>query len=88
MYRLLRDRVPGVARHMSPHVSRHDANEAFSEVADEMGLDEAEERQLRNYTYGWEKQSTQGDRYVRRHVARAAAQAFLRLQRKASDAGR
>lgn len=80
MFRLLRTSVPGIADDFTPHVVRHSMNERFSEMADELGWSESEELQARNYKNGWKKTSKTGERYLRRHTKRKAAEASLRMQ--------
>lgn len=80
MFELLRERVPGMPDDFSPHILRHTSNDRFSEASDAQGLNEAEEKQARNYVMGWTKTSNQGDRYTRRHTRKRAAEVMQRMQ--------
>ncbi len=82
MYRLLRARASGVPAHASPHVSRHDWNERFSDYAEAVGMSEAEEAQARNHQMGWVKNSTQGENYQLDRTERRANEAALGMQEK------
>jgi integrase len=87
MYRLLRDRAGGVPEHATPHVSRHDWNERFSDYAEAAGMSEAEEAQARNHQMGWTKMSKQGEGYQRRRTAKRANEAAIRMQDKSWSKG-
>lgn len=80
MFDLLRARIPSLPATLTPHVLRHTGNDRFSEAADAQGLNEAEEKQARNYVMGWSKTSVQGDRYTRRHTRKQAAAVTQRMQ--------
>jgi len=82
MFRLLRSRVPGISADFTTHHLRHTANDRLTDVAEELGWDEAEEKRNRNYQFGWAKNSDQGEKYRTRSTRRRAAEASLRLQEK------
>lgn len=82
MFRLLRERVGGLPKNFTSHILRHAANDRLSDVAEEMGWSEAEEKRNRNYNFGWSKTSNQGDAYRTRGTRRRASVASLRMQDK------
>ena len=85
MFELLRKRVPGLPNDLTAHVLRHTGNDRFSAAADAEDLNEAQEKQARNYIMGWTKDSNQGERYTKRHTRRRAEALMLRMQRKSSE---
>ena len=82
MFELLRKCIGELPASLTPHALRHTANDRFSAAADEEGLNEAEEKQARNYAMGWVKESNQGDNYTARHTRRKAQSIALRMQEK------
>lgn len=80
LYATLRTRVPGLPADFTTHVARHTANDRFGEVAKALGWSEDEERQARNYQFGWTKTSRQGDGYSKRRIREKAREASLRMQ--------
>lgn len=86
MFRLLRTRVPGLPADLTTHHFRHSANDRFSDDAEQAGLDEHEARLLRNYMFGWTKNSSQGERYSRHSTKKKAKAASIRMQQKLTGA--
>lgn len=84
MFDLLRKRIGGLPKELMPHVLRNTANDRFSAAADVQGLSEEHEKQARNYTMGWTKDSQQGDKYTQRHTRRRAEKVMLDMQDKSS----
>ncbi|WP_279479477.1 tyrosine-type recombinase/integrase [Aureimonas sp. SK2] len=82
MFELLRRRVDGLPADFTTHHLRHTANDRLSDLADEEGWGEGEEKQRRNYTFGWTKTSNQGEAYQARSTRRKAAAASLRMQKR------
>ncbi|MBJ3784185.1 tyrosine-type recombinase/integrase [Devosia sediminis] len=87
MFRLLRSRVKGLPADLVTHHLRHSANDRFSDYAEAAGMDEAEERLVRNYMFGWNKNSSQGERYSRRSTRKKAQKAALAMQSKLVEGG-
>jgi integrase len=69
-------------KNFSPHLLRHNANDRFSEVADEMGLNEHDENKRRSYMFGWKETSGTSAHYRKRHTKRQAKEVAIKLQEK------
>lgn len=87
----IRAKFPELPVNLSPHILRHDANDRFSELCDEVQRKEklratekhiadAMEIQIRNYLMGWKKHSTQAVKYMHRTIETKATEYSLRLQ--------
>ncbi|WP_152714581.1 tyrosine-type recombinase/integrase [Microvirga tunisiensis] len=82
LFSTLREKHPAVGGSLSSHVFRHSWNEAFSEVADEHGLSEEDERRARIHSMGWSDHSKMPDLYLKRRTRRIAAEASISIQNK------
>jgi integrase len=80
MYLELREKVPGLPEHFSPHVLRRTWNDRFGEAADQAGFSADAERQTRNQAQGWTRTSEQGAGYERRRNRKRAADILVRMQ--------
>jgi integrase len=80
VFRTLREKHPGVSETISSHILRHTWNEDFSDVADEAGLSEGDERRARVHAMGWSETSTSANHYLKRRTKRQAAAASIRIQ--------
>lgn len=60
-----------------PHLLRHDWNYRFSQIADEQGLTEEQEKSLRENLMGWVPGSTMSTIYNRRHIYEKAREIGL-----------
>lgn len=75
-------RVTGLPADLSAHVLRHSWNDAFSRLADETGVKEADEVRTRNYLMGWKKHSIRAVDYTKRHTREEAQKRSLRMQER------
>jgi integrase len=80
VFRTLREKHPAVSETISSHVLRHTWNEDFSDVADQAGLSEGDERRARVHAMGWSETSTSADHYLKRRTRRQAAAASIQIQ--------
>jgi integrase len=80
VFRALREKHPAVSETISSHVLRHTWNEDFSDVADQAGLSEGDERRARVHAMGWSETSTSADHYLKRRTRRQASAASIRIQ--------
>lgn len=87
----IRTSFPELPANLSAHILRHDANDRFSELCDEVRREkksgsteehiaDALEIQMRNYLMGWKKHSKQAVKYMRRTIETKATEYSLRLQ--------
>ena len=74
--------VSEIPSNLSAHVLRHTWNDAFSRLADETGVKEAEEVRTRNYLMGWKKHSTRALDYTKRHTREEAQKRSLQMQER------
>lgn len=82
MFHVLRERCGAVGADLSSHVLRHTWNETFSEIADEMGMPEEEERRARTHSMGWTKMSRMPDEYLKRRSRRLADDMSRKVQER------
>lgn len=82
IFRTLRANCSELPEDFSAHVLRHTWNDSFSRVADEKGIPESREEQLRSYLMGWSPTSSTARTYTRRHVQERARQVSLSMQQK------
>lgn len=80
MFRLIRQRVPGLPADLTTHHKRHDMNDRITKLAKKLGWSEADEKRFRNAQNGWSKTSDQGEQYTKRSTREGAAEASLALQ--------
>lgn len=80
VFRSLRQKNPAVSETISSHVLRHTWNEDFSDMADEAGLSESDERRARVHSMGWSETSSSADHYLKRRTVRQATDASVRIQ--------
>lgn len=80
-------KVFSTMKHSSPalselccHALRHTANDRFSELMDDENVPAPREEKLRSYAMGWKEGSGTASIYTRRHTARKAKEAALKLQ--------
>lgn len=78
----MRTVVAGLPPKLSAHLARHTWNDNFSRHADNKGMEEEEEKRLRNYLMGWSKVSAQAATYTKRHTEETASKHSLSLQKK------
>ncbi len=83
LFSTLRKKHPTIGESLSSHVFRHSWNEAFSDVADEKGLSEEDERRARIHAMGWSDYSKMPDVYTRRRTRRIAAEVSIASQNRA-----
>lgn len=89
----IRTAFPEFGANLSPHTLRHDWNDRFSELCDNVRKEEAgrevdpdrrmtpaRETSLRNYLMGWKKNSKTGARYTERSTQAQAQELSLKLQ--------
>jgi integrase len=74
--------VEGLPRNLTPHHLRHAWNEKFSDLADENGMEEAREVQIRAELMGWNPGTPRPTAmiYLRRKTKRRAEEISLQLQ--------
>ena len=84
MYRLLREKVPGLPKNFSTHIARYTWNDRFGEGAAELGLSDDQERSVRNLHQGWTPHSKQGEHYQTELHRKRAQEISLRMQNKAT----
>jgi hypothetical protein len=87
MYRLLREKVPGLPANFSTHLLRYAWNVRFGEGAQELGLGDDATRSARNLHQGWTPHSQQGEHYQAELHRKRAQEISLRMQDKASKGG-
>lgn len=87
IYDVLRQKCPDLPDDLTAHVMRHTCNDEFSDLMDEQGVSEQEEKRLRSRLMGWSETSGTAAIYTRRHVQRKARQASLDLQKKLNRKG-
>lgn len=80
IFREIRDACPGLPVRLTSHVLRHSWNDRFSEEADRLGLNEAEEQRARNEQQGWSPNSKTAATYTRRHASRVGREMSVKLQ--------
>ncbi|MBP1625921.1 MAG: hypothetical protein H6Q00_396 [Holophagaceae bacterium] len=80
LFTSLRSKFKELPEDLTPHLLRHAWNDAFSRLADSLGLDSARERQLRAEVMGWEPTSNSPEFYSRRHTRNAAEKLSLQHQ--------
>ncbi|HZL38924.1 MAG TPA: site-specific integrase [Pseudolabrys sp.] len=84
MYRLLREKVPGLPANFSTHLLRYAWNVRFGEGAQELGLGDDATRSACNLHQGWTPHSQQGEHYQAELHRKRAQEISLRMQDKAS----
>lgn len=80
LFRILRERVPGLPEELTPHVMRHTWNDHFSELVDSKNISEADELKTRSYSMGWSETSGTAVKYTRRWTKKRATEISLELQ--------
>jgi integrase len=85
IFRVLRKKVRGISKTLSPHVLRHTWNDLFSDKMDENKITEEQEKKMRSYLMGWSEKSDTAGTYTRRTIRRRANAASLELQKKMID---
>ncbi len=83
IFRVLREKVPGLPDWLTCHVCRYTWNDNFSDLADREKTDEELEKRTRAYLMGWTFNSQMPAKYAKRHIKMKAAKASLDLQNKA-----
>jgi hypothetical protein len=86
MFSLLRT-VDGLPSDLTAHHSRHNANDRLTKLARDKGWEDAQERNIRNYIFGWTKNSDQGENYTKRATREGAAKAVLQMQEQTRRLG-
>jgi integrase len=81
-FRVLREKVAGLSKTLSPHVMRHTWNDLFSIKMDENGIGEEQEKKMRSFLMGWSENSGSAATYTKRTIRRRANIASLGLQKK------
>jgi integrase len=72
--------APDQLSDLTAHVLRHTANDRFSELMDQTGVNQAQEEKMRSYIMGWKEGSGTAATYTQRHVQKKAREAALKLQ--------
>jgi integrase len=79
-FEVLRKKFPDLPRDLTPHVLRHSTNDAFSKKMDELGIGEADEKELRSQLMGWKPTSNTASTYIKRHVREKTSEVSLAMQ--------
>ena len=82
MFLQIKRRCPDLPPDLSAHILRHSWNDRYSELADELGMSEADEVKTRSYLQGWKETSGRAVTYTKRSTRRQADKHILELQRK------
>lgn len=80
MFENLRKKLSFLPDDFSPHVLRHDANDAFSADMDRRQIPPEQEEAWRSEIMGWKKGSQTAKNYTKRHDREKAAEASLSVQ--------
>jgi integrase len=80
MYRQLRENVDGLPDHFTTHVLRRTWNDRFGDAAEELGLGQETEKQVRNRHQGWSPSSDQSFAYQRRRLRRKGNAIAVKMQ--------
>lgn len=82
IFKVLRDRVPGLPADLTTHVGRHTANDRFAAAAEDLGWNDDEKLRVGNYHFGWSLGSKQGDRYRGRSTRENASKTSIKMQER------
>lgn len=87
VFKVLREKCPGLPNSLCPHVMRHTWNDRFSEEMDKRRTPEESEKKLRSYLMGWSETSGTAATYTRRHTRKKAQEVSLKMQEQMKGEG-
>lgn len=87
VFKVLREKCPGLPKSLSPHVMRHTWNDRFSKEMDKRQNSEESEKKMRSYLMGWSETSGTAATYTRRHTRKKAQEVSLKMQEQMKGEG-